>query len=173
MADYILGSGDLYLLVADAIPEDAQLETEANKIAHISGGATLTYSSETYEVVDDYNAILGRIITKEDVTFKTGVLTWDLEVLGRLLASSAHTAGGEGQPDTLRIGGKSGTGMKKIVVRFIHTMPDGKKLKMTMIGNNDAGMVLTFAKDKETIVDAEIKALSQEDGTLVEITTEK
>lgn len=173
MADYILGSGDLYLLVADAIPEDAQLETDANKIAHISGGATLTYTNETYEVVDDFNAILGRIITKEDVTFKTGVLTWDLEVLNRLVASSAYTAGGEGQPDTLKIGGQSGTGMKKVVVRFIHTMPDDKKLKMTMIGNNDAGMELSFVKDKETIVDAEIKALSQADGTLVEITMEK
>ena len=173
MADYILGSGDLYLMVADAIPEDAELEAAANKIAHISGGATLTYTSETYEVMDDYSAVLGRIVTKEDVVFKTGVLTWDLEVLNRILASSAYTAGAEGRPDTLKIGGHSRTGMKKVVVRFIHTMTDGKKLKMTMIGNNEAGMVLTFAKDQETIVDAEIKALSQEDGTLVEVTMEQ
>lgn len=173
MADYILGSGDLYILVADAVPEDATLEVEANKIGHISGGATLTYSNDTYEVVDDYNLILGRHITKENVTFKSGVLTWDLSVLGKLLSTGTFTAGSEGTPDKLTIGGKSGAAMKNIVVRFVHENAAGKKLKVTIVGNNDAGLELAFAKDKETIVDAEIKAISQSTGILVEITMEK
>jgi len=174
MADYILGSGDLYLVVADTIPTDEVFEVAANKIGHISGGATLTYESENYEVVDDYNKVLGRMITKEDVSFKTGILTWDLSVLNKVVASITYTAGTAGStPDTIKIGGQSSNGMKKVCVRFIHTTVDNKKLKVTLIGNNEAGFELNFAKDKETIIDAEFKALSQTDGTLVEITLEK
>lgn len=173
MADYILGSGDLYLLVSDTIPETETLETPENKIAHISGGATLTYENEFYEVIDDYNAVLGRILTKEDVTFKSGVLTWDLKVLDKICSGSKFVEGSAGsQPDTLKIGGQI-NGLKKVVVRFVHTMTDGKKLRATLIGNNSAGFELSFAKDKETIIDAEFKALSQEDGTLVTIEMEK
>ncbi len=173
MADYILGSGDLYLVVADAIPEDETFETAGNKIGHISGGATLSYGSETYEVVDDYNQVLGRSITKEEVTFKTGILTWDLAVLNKVIASSTYTAGTGEAPDTIKIGGQSSSGIQKVCVRFIHTTADSKKLKVTLIGNNEAGFELNFMKDKESIIDAEFKALSQADGTLVEITLEK
>lgn len=173
MADYILGSGDLYLVVADEIPQDEAFETATNKIGHISGGATLTYGNEIYEVVDDYNKVLGRMIISEEVSFKSGILTWDLAVLNKVVASSTYTAGGTGEPDTIKIGGQSSNGMKKVCVRFVHTTADNKKLKVTLIGNNEAGFELNFMKDKETIIDAEFKALSQEDGTLVEITMEK
>lgn len=173
MADYILGSGDLYLVVADTIPTDVTFETVANKIGHISGGATLTYGSETYEVVDDFNKVLGRMITSEEVTFKSGILTWDLSVLNKVVASSKFTAGTAGTADTIKIGGQSTNGMKKVCVRFVHTTTDNKKLKVTLIGNNEAGFELNFMKDKETIIDAEFKALSQTDGTLVEISLEK
>lgn len=173
MADYILGSGDLYVLVADTIPADATLEVEANKIGHISGGASLSYKGDTYEVKDDYNAILGRMITKEEVTFKSGILTWNLEVLNKIIASSTYTAGEAGSKDVIKIGGQSSNGMKKICIRFIHKMAGDKKLRITLIGNNEAGFELNFQPDKETVIDMEIKALSQTDGTLVEITTEK
>ena len=39
-----------------------------------------------------------------------------------------------------------------------------------MVGTNDAGLTLEFASDKETVVDAEIKAMGHDDsGTLVVI----
>lgn len=173
MAEYILGSGDLYIMVGDTIPTDEAFEVADNKIGHISGGASLSYGSESYEVVDDYNYVLGRHLTKEEVSFKTGILTWDLNVLDKICSGSTFVAGAEGQPDTLKIGGNSGNGIKKVAIRFVHTMANNKKLKVTLLGNNEAGFELNFAKDKETIIDAEFKALSQTDGTLVTITMDK
>lgn len=171
MPNYILGSGDLYLLLGDTIPADAQLEVAENKIGNISGGASLSYSNETYDVTNDYNQVLGRMITKEEVTFKSGILTWDLPVLEKLISSSALSTV-EGK-DVLKIGGKSSTGMKPVVIRFVHTMTNDKKLRVTLVGNNSSGFELVFDKSKETIIDAEFKALSQEDGTLVIVEMEK
>ena len=37
-----------------------------------------------------------------------------------------------------------------------------------IVGNNQAGFSLAFAKDKETVIDAEFKALAQDkEGTLI------
>ena len=37
-----------------------------------------------------------------------------------------------------------------------------------IVGQNQAGFSLAFAKDKETVIDAEFKALAQDDeGTLI------
>ena len=45
----ILGSGKLYCMVfTEEIPEDTAIETDANQLAHIKGGASLEYTAETY-----------------------------------------------------------------------------------------------------------------------------
>ena len=49
-----LGSGKLYVAEwTDSIPADASLETDANLIGYIQGGATLTYTPEFYTAEDD------------------------------------------------------------------------------------------------------------------------
>ena len=40
---------------------------------------------------------------------------------------------------------------------------------MTMIGSPTAGFTLSFNPEEETVIDAEFSALSQADGTLVQI----
>lgn len=168
---YALGVGDLYIMVSDEIPTDELLEVSANLVGSTSGGCTLTYKFDTYQVEDDSNAILDITKTKENVSFKGNILKWNLDTLAKLTASS-EVITTDLLVDVLKIGSSS-VSIKTVVVRFIHTLPTGKKLKATLIGKNTGGFELAFTKDKETIIPFEISALSQEDGTLVEIEIEK
>ena len=167
---YALGVGDLYILVADTVPEtDADIETAANKIGSTSGGCTLSYEAETYEVIDDDNRKLDVFLTKEAVSFDGNILTWDLETLAKLTANA--TAETTGSKSTLRIGG-GGNAIQRIVVRFVHKFKDGKKLRATLMGTSTGGFELTFERDKETIIPFSVSALNQADGTLCTIEME-
>jgi len=165
----LLGSGKLYVLTntTGTVPEDATLEVADNLVGEISGGATLEYKPDIYDVMGDSNKILKRFITKEDVTFKTGVLTWNLKNLERLTAGGSITTDGVTNVKTLKIGGQGALG--SYAIHFVHTFEDGAKLKVTLLGNATEGFSFQFQKDKETIIDSTFKALSQADGTLVTI----
>ena len=163
-----LGSGDLYILDYDgAMPEVAEIEQEENRIGSIKGGAELSYAPETYEVIDDMGKVLKRFVTTEEVTFKSGVLTWNLDVLEKLTMAGELTK--TDSKATLKIGGKGNRGIKQVVIHFVHTMEDGKQVKVTMMGTSASGFVLTFNPEEETVIDAEFKAMSQADGTQVTI----
>jgi hypothetical protein len=165
--EVILGSGELYMMDYPSdgtIPEDGVIEVTANNVGHISGGASIEYKPTTYDVENDKREVLKRVVTKEEVTFKSGVLTFSNYNLQKL---STGTVTEDTTEITLKIGG--GNALRRNLVRFVHTKDDGKKLRVTLVGSPTDGFTLTFAKDKETIVDAVIKALSQTDGTLVEI----
>lgn len=85
----VLGSGVLYVAPYDAtngIPEDAVLEVEANQIGLIKGGASVEYKPTEYEIYDDAYQVHQRFITSEEVSFKSGVLTWNVETLKNLIA---------------------------------------------------------------------------------------
>lgn len=163
-----LGSGDLYILDYEgAIPEATEIEQEENRIGSIKGGAELSYSPETYEVIDDMGKVLKRFVTTEEVTFKSGILTWNLDVLEKLtMAGELSTSGSKA---TLKIGGKGNRGIKQVIIHFVHTMENGKKVKVTMMGTSASGFVLSFNPEEETVIDAEFKAMSQADGTQVTI----
>lgn len=171
MPEIILGSGDLYLVEYDgsAIPDDTTIEAAANKVGDISGGASLEYKPTMYEVEDDNNKIHKRMITKEEVTFKSGILTFDLANIAKL-AHSEVTDDAVNFKKTVKIGGKKA--LTNYVLQFVHTKDDETKLRIRMVATAGDGFTLTFAKDKETVTDATFKALSQTDGTLVEIVDE-
>ena len=66
---------------------------------------------------------------------------------------------------TVKVGGLGNYDDKQYVIRFVHV--SGNK-RVTIVGQNQSGFTLTFAKDKETIVDAEFKALPNDaTGTLI------
>lgn len=171
-SEIILGSGELYMKemqTGDTIPTDVLLETTANNVGHVSGGASVEYKPTDYEVENDKREVLKRAIIKEEVTFKSGVLTFDLAHLKNLSTGTLTEDVLTGEK-TLKIGG--GTAIRRVLVRFVHTKDDNTKLRTTIIGTPSEGFTLTFAKDKETIIDAVFKALSQSDGTLVEFRDE-
>ncbi len=163
----ILGSGDLFIAeYDDAIPEDAAFEADTNKVGRIKGGAEVSYKPSEYEVTDDKNETIMRSITKEEVTFKSGILTWFMGTLAKF-CPGVLTDDATKKESVLKIGGAKK--LKAYAIRFVHTKDTGFKLRVTLVGTAGNGFTLKFDPAKETVVDAEFKALSQTDGTLVEI----
>ena len=74
----VLGSGKLYCKEFDGeIPENTAIETEENRLGYIQGGATIEYKPNFYTAKDDLGLVQKDIITEEESTFKTGILTFN------------------------------------------------------------------------------------------------
>lgn len=165
-----LGSGKLYITeYEDAIPTDVLLETSDNLIGYISGGASLQYTPEFYTATDDLGYAQKTVITAEEVLLTSGIMTWNGNTLEKLSATGRVTEDPAKGKRTLKIGGLANQNGKKYVVRFLHEDAADGNLRVTIVGTNQAGFTLAFAKDAETVVDAEFKAdpSLDSDGTLV------
>lgn len=163
----VLGSGKLYVDEFDTtIPTDLLLEVEANLLGLIEGGATLEYKPKFYEATDDLGLVSKTILTEEEVTFKSGVMTWCGKTLAKLCATARVTeAAGK---RTVKIGGISNQDGKKYVIRFVHVDDLDGDIRITIVGNNQAGFKFAFVKDKTTVVDAEFKAMPMDnEGTKI------
>lgn len=164
----VLGSGKLYTMVFDkgVIPADLLLEVEANLLGLIQGGATLEYKPKFYEATDDLGLAQKNILTEEEITLKSGVMTWNGKTLTRL-CSTARVEEETGKR-TVKIGGVGNQDGKQYVIRFVHKDPIDGDIRITIVGNNQAGFSLAFTKDKETVIDAEFKASPMDDeGTKI------
>ena len=164
----ILGSGEIYIdEFSGTIPQDSALETAAKRLGYIKGGATI------YKAIDDLGRVSKVITTDEQATLTCGIMTWNAETLKKLIArgrltTTAATAQAAGK-NTLKIGGGTDDG-KKYVIRFVHTDAADGDLRVTIVGKNEAGLELAFAKDAETVVNPEFTALPHDnDGTLIQI----
>lgn len=163
----VLGSGKLYTSeFSGSIPDNATLETETNLLGLIQGGATLEYKPKFYEVTDDLGLVQKVILTDEDVTMKSGLLTWCGKTLAKL-CSTARVTESNGKR-TVKIGGLTNQDGKQYVIRFVHEDKADGDIRVTIVGNNQAGFSFKFLKDKETVVDAEFKAAPMDnEGTKI------
>lgn len=164
-----LGSGKLYTLdYKGTIPNNEEIEVDDNLLGHIKGGASLDYKPEFYDVEDDLGIVKKRIITKEEVTLKSGILTWNAKVLKKLVATGRITENAEKGLRILKIGGITNADGTQYIFHFVHKDAADGDVRITIVGQNTSGFALAFAKDSETVVDAEIKALPCDDeGTLI------
>lgn len=164
----ILGSGKLYAteFTGNTIPEDTVIETPANRLGHIKGGATLEYTPEFYKAKDDLGEVQKSRLVDEEVKLKTGIMTLDGNNIAKLSATARFTdASGK---RTLKIGGAGNDNGKKYVIRFVHTDKEDGDIRVTIVGRNESGFSLSFAKDAETVVNAEFVAFPNDtEGTLV------
>ena len=81
----VLGSGKLYIDEFNTtLPEDAAIEVEAKLLGYIQGGASLSYKPSFYEAKDDLGVVSKKIITDEEATLKSGIMTWNGETLKKL-----------------------------------------------------------------------------------------
>lgn len=168
MEKIILGSGKIYMMeyTGTTIPEDATIETEGNLAGKVSGGASLEYKPTYYTAKSDDGLVQKTILTDEEVTLKTGVLTKIGDLLTKI-CSTAKTTSTAGKK-TVKIGGVGNQNGKQYLIRFLHEDKVDGDVRITIAGHNESGFTLAFAKDKETIVDAEFKALPHDtEGTLV------
>ena len=163
-----LGSGKLYMAEysGDSVPDEDTLCVEGNLVGLIQGGATISYTPEYYEATDDLGLVKKTVITSEEATLTTGIMTWNGDTLAKLCETGRVTeATGK---RTVKIGGVANATGKNYAVCFHHEdAADGDKW-VTMVGRNQSGFEFAFAKDQETVIDAEIKAVPQDDeGTLI------
>lgn len=170
----VLGSGHLYCTTynaADGVPDDSVLETNDNRLGYISGGATLEYSPTYYEAKDDLGVVTKTILTEEEAKLKSGILTFDGNVLKKLCATGRVTEASGVR--TVKIGGVKNEDRQMYVIHFHHEDKIDGDIRVTIVGRNEAGFSLAFQKDKETVVDAEFKCQSMDDdGTLIVYTEE-
>lgn len=169
--DIILGAGELYLseFTGDKVPEHAAIETDINNVGHTSGGAEFTYTPSVYDVENSYGKVVKRKITKTECTFKSGILTFDPQKIGLLTNATITEDKAKG---FVKITFGADNPLKNVLVRFVHTKDDGKKIRLTMIANATNGFTMTFQGGKETVVDAELSAIEYIKNFLAEIETE-
>jgi hypothetical protein len=164
----VLGSGKLYIdeFTDGVIPTDLLLEVDANLLGLIQGGATLEYKPKFYEATDDLGLVSKTVLTDEEVTLKSGVMTWNGNTLAKMCATARVTeAAGK---RTVKIGGVGMQDGKQYVIRFVHKDTVDGDIRVTIVGNNQAGFSFKFLKDKETVVDAEFKAAPMDsEGTKI------
>ena len=77
------------------------------------------------------------------------------------------------QQRTLKIGGIEQYDGTQYLIRFVHEDSVDGDVRITIVGSNEAGFEMAFAKDKETVINAEFKAQPMDnEGTLVIFTEE-
>lgn len=169
--EIILGAGEVYMYAFDGaeLPEDSTIETDVHNVGHCSGGFTVDYKPTKYDVQNQYEKIVKSFITKEEITAKTGILTWNLKNL-EMLSTGEYKEDKQKKTRTLLFTGK-GKSLKTILLRFVHEKENGKKLRFTMIGQGGSGFSIAF-ESKELTIDAEISAISVLDGFLAKFEEE-
>ena len=130
------------------------------------GGAEIEYAPEFYEAKDDMGKVSKVITTEEEVTLKSGIMTWCGVTIEKLCQTARVTE--KGGKRTVKIGGIGNATGKKYLLRFVHKDTEDGNIRITIVGNNQAGFTIAFAKDTETVIDAEFKAQPMDkEGTLI------
>ena len=155
----VLGSGYLYVADFDGkskqLPENAEIEKDENILGLISGGAEVVYKPSYYEAKDDMGKVSKTILTEEEATLKSGVMTWCGKTLEKLCETARVAEDKTKKVRKVKIGGVGNATGKKYVLHFVHK-------------DETDGDSFAFAKDKETVIDTEFKAAPQDDeGTLI------
>ena len=167
-----LGSGNLLCKeYTDIMPGYTDFDDEADLLGRIQGGATLEYKGEWYEAKDDTGKVVKTIITDEEATLKSGIITWNGKTFTKLCSTARVTESAGIR--TVKIGGVGNHDGKSYAICFHHIDKVDGDIWLVVRAVNQGGFSLAFAKDKETVIDAEFKCLPQDsEGTLIQYVEE-
>lgn len=165
--DVILGAVDIFITeFSGSIPDDETFENASNQFAQTKGGTSIAYTGETYTTTSDNGVVSKTVVTEEKVVAKSGIMTVNGTTLSKLCQTARVVYDPVKKERVTKIGGIKNANGKSYALRF---RTFDKKKRVTIVGQNQAGFTLPFAKGKETIIDAEFIAKSMDDeGTLVE-----
>lgn len=169
-----LGSGIPYIAeFTGTMPDVETICKEENRLGYCKGGATLTYTEETYEEKDDLGYVSKVITTSEEALLKLGLLTFNGDTVKKLADRCTVTEDKSAGTRTIHIGGAGNAQGKEWVVCFFHEDKKDGNLWVLIRGRNTAGFTLTFAADTGSVVEPEFKALPHDDdGTLITLIEE-
>ena len=174
----VLGAGKWYIAPYTSGALDMEtVEEEDNLLGYTQGGATITFTPETYTIEDDIGMVRKTFQTKAAAEMKTGLLTFTTDSLAAMLSVGQATqtpasASARGKT-TLKLGGGK-SALKKFSVVFVYEDDEtGFKTRIGMVATNTAPLELVFAKDAETVVDVTFTAESNGvDDTVIVIEEE-
>lgn len=174
LKEYTLGSGHIHIADAVDIPKteaefktflNTFFESQDNILGRVKGGASVEYTTEKTEDQDDLGFVVIEEITKEKVTLKSGVMTWNGETLKRICSTARVTYDKDTNVAIVKIGGLDNQDGKRYIIGFEHK---SKKLRVVIIGKNNEGFTFSFAQDKATVIDVLFRAEALDDeGTLI------
>lgn len=155
----LLGGGAVYIMPIEgvtSIPDDSVIETAANNVGWCESGAKIQYKPKLADIYNQYDQLVKRFITRENLTFKTGILTWNLENLSKLSNANFIPATENNLERRVVF---TGTGaLNTVLLRFVYIKENGKAIRFTMVGQGGNGFGLDFS-DKATSIDAEIQGI--------------
>ena len=174
----VLGAGKWYIAPYTSGALDMEtVEEEDNLLGYTQGGATITFTPETYTIEDDIGMVRKTFQTKAAAEMKTGLLTFTADSLAAMLsvgqATQTPASASERGKTTLKLGGGK-SALKKFSVVFVYEDDEtGFKTRIGMVATNTAPLELVFAKDAETVVDVTFTAESNGvDDTIIVIEEE-
>lgn len=174
----VLGAGKWYIAPYTSGALDMEtVEEEGNLLGYTQGGATITFTPETYTIEDDIGMVRKTFQTKASAEMKTGLLTFTTDSLAAMLsvgqATQTPASASERGKTTLKLGGGK-SALKKFSVVFVYEDDEtGFKTRIGMVATNTAPLELAFAKDAETVVDVTFTAESNGvDDTIIVIEEE-
>ena len=174
----VLGAGKWYIAPYTSGALDMEtVEKEDNLLGYTQGGATITFTPETYTIEDDIGMVRKTFQTKASAEMKTGLLTFTTDSLAAMLsvgqATQTPASASERGKTTLKLGGGK-SALKKFSVVFVYEDDEtGFKTRIGMVATNTAPLELVFSKDAETVVDVTFTAESNGvDDTIIVIEEE-
>lgn len=169
--EILMGSGEIYMYEFEGgeIPEHEVIETDDHNVGHCNSGFSIDYKPELYDIKNQYGKIVKRCTISEEVTIKTGIISWSLGKLN-LLSTAEMVIDKVKKVRRLIFGGRKA--LKTVLVRFVHEKDNGKKLRFTALAQGGNGFALEFTGDKELTIDAELAAIEKKKGWLAEFEEE-
>lgn len=168
-----LGSGKLYVAEYTASITDIpamikQLELPVNELGRVSGGASLEYKATFKTVEDDLQTVSRTILTADEATLKGGICTWNGNTLKKLCSTARVTEDTAKNIRIVKLGGAGNYDGKRWIILFVNDDKQFGKTYIGVVGTNQKGVTMAFAKDKETVIDPEFAAEACDDeGTKV------
>lgn len=153
MERIILGSADVYIQAFDGstVPVTADICKPENLMAYISGGASVEYKPSFYTAKDDTGKKSKTIVTEEEVTLKTGIMTFDGNKFKYLCDTARVTEDKAKKRRTVKIGGIDNRQGARYVICLHHKDAVDGDIWVMIVGNNQAGFTISFEKTKKPL----------------------
>lgn len=165
-----LGSAKLYVVelddtnkltsdisIADALKRVSDYAKDENILGRTKNGATANYSATHYTEKDDFGEVSKTIVTDENFSISAGLITFDHEMVNKLVPTAEYTKDDNGNEMT-KIGGIQNDNGKLYLCILVHEDKKDGDIIYMIHGKNVAALAWAFAKGAGTMTNPTIQA---------------